>query len=285
MVELATKRDINQLKYIWKICFKDDDQYIDYYFDNFFYEKNVFVYRDRLKAVAMVTMIKTKLNIKNQKLNASYLYAVATLPEYQGKGIMKKLENAVCEYSKKNNINVCVLVPQTESLFNLYTKIGYKKFFYLSHKKYETNKKCNFNLNITDCSFDDFSLFRNEFLNKFDVSISHYDYTLNFIYKDLKNNGCDIIQLNYNNKSGYLVVFKKNDDLYLIESSFDYRIFDEIMPTLIDKYNVKSCFARTYSNNEQGYRNKPFGMIKFLDGRILDEDAVNIKPYMNLMLD
>lgn len=284
MIGLATKQDINQLKYIWKICFNDDDKYIDYYFSNFFDKNNVFVYRENSIPVGMITMIKTKFNLKDKQQDAIYLYAVATLPDYQGQAIMRKLEQAVCDYAIQNNIYICVLVPQSESLFNLYFKIGYQEFFYLSNKKYINCKKENVALNITDCSFNDFEFLRNNYLNNFDVNISHYNNTLNYIYKDLKNNGCDIIKIDFENHNGYLIYFKKNNDLYLIETTFEHDLIDKIIPSLINRYNAENCFVRTYDNAAQDYETKPFGMIKFLKQQYY-KYKLDIKPYMNLMLD
>ena len=43
IIRFANKTDIPQLKSIWKVCFGDSDEYIDFFFDHMFKPENAVV--------------------------------------------------------------------------------------------------------------------------------------------------------------------------------------------------------------------------------------------------
>lgn len=123
MIQFADFTMIEQLKKIWKECFHDEDSYIDFFFREFFNEKTTLVYLLDGTPVSMLTLMPAKLHEKSGIRNVYYIYAVATLPEAQGKGYSSKLLNYANEVTK----NSTFLQPATKELENFYERNGYSE--------------------------------------------------------------------------------------------------------------------------------------------------------------
>ena len=93
MITFAMNSDIPILKKIWKEIFHDEDWYLDDFFRTYFKEgKSCLIWKEDDKIVAMLHMIPYTYRIcPHENKNAIYLYALATLEEYRGKGIMDAL--------------------------------------------------------------------------------------------------------------------------------------------------------------------------------------------------
>lgn len=143
-VRLAKSGEVNQLKKLWKICFGDEDDYIDLYFNNKYKEEETAVLLWDGEIVAMTTMIPAHILMPSgEKLALSMLYAIATHPSFQGKGLSTQIMDFCHTYLETQNQDLSILVPARESLFDFYRKRGYKDGFYireltLSH--YEISK-------------------------------------------------------------------------------------------------------------------------------------------------
>jgi GNAT superfamily N-acetyltransferase len=121
MIRFADYTMIEQLKKIWKECFHDEDSYIDFFFQEYFNDRTTLVYLFEGKPVSMLTLMPAKLHEKTGKRNVYYVYAVATLPEAQGKGYSSKLLNFANEITEHSTF----LQPATKELENFYEKNGY----------------------------------------------------------------------------------------------------------------------------------------------------------------
>ncbi|WP_455715094.1 GNAT family N-acetyltransferase [Anaerosporobacter sp.] len=123
MIKFADYTMIEQLKKIWKECFHDEDSYIDFFFREFFNEKTTLVYMLDGIPVSMLTLMPAKLHEKAGIRKVYYIYAVATLPEAQGKGYSSKLLNYANEITKDSTF----LQPATRELKNFYERNGYSE--------------------------------------------------------------------------------------------------------------------------------------------------------------
>lgn len=90
-VRRAAKDDIPALVEIWKACFFDSEEYINYFYRENFDRIEVFVYVADGKPVCIVNILDAEFVYKNESRKAKYMYAGGTLPEYRKKGYFKKL--------------------------------------------------------------------------------------------------------------------------------------------------------------------------------------------------
>lgn len=123
----AKRNMIPHLKRMWKECFGDEDAYIDFYFKYRFTENNMLVYMIDNHPVSMISMLTAQVLIDNILQEIRYIYAVATLPEYQKQGYAKALILA----GKKKLQVPFVLEPAGEKLVAYYQNMGFKISFFV----------------------------------------------------------------------------------------------------------------------------------------------------------
>ena len=127
---IAVKEDLQRLKVIWKLCFGDEDRYIDFYFDNRDWETETAVLLIDNQIVSMMAMIPVDIAGQSAcKFNASMIYAVATHPDFQKQGLADRLMEYCNHYLLAKQISLTMLVPADNDLFRYYRKRGYKEAF------------------------------------------------------------------------------------------------------------------------------------------------------------
>lgn len=131
MITFASREMIPYLKEMWKICFNDEESYINLYFDKRFSEDDMLVLLIEGKPVSMLSLLPAVLIIKNLELKKiNYIYAVATLPEYRRNGYCKKLiEHALEIINLKNE--AAILLPASSKLRKYYRSTGFTDAFNL----------------------------------------------------------------------------------------------------------------------------------------------------------
>lgn len=124
--------DLNQIREIWKLCFGDDDETVDFYFSTCFSNDDCYVYKTDGKVVSALQMIPCDISDGKKTYNSKYMYAVCTHPSYQGKGYMTALIEEACRTEFSKGIKAVICVPATESLFGFYSRFGFVKGVYAS---------------------------------------------------------------------------------------------------------------------------------------------------------
>lgn len=128
----AKKEDVKQLKEIWKLCFGDEDSFIDLYFNNRDWVNETVVLLQWGQPVSMLTLIPAVLTgADGSRCSASMIYAVATHPDYQKCGFADRLIEFGNRCLSEKHTLVTLLVPAGEALFRYYEKRGYSSGFYV----------------------------------------------------------------------------------------------------------------------------------------------------------
>ncbi len=114
--------DEKECREIYMQVFGDDAEFTDELF------KNCFKYCKTLKVdekiISMLFLLPCELIDNGKAKDAYYIYAVATLPEYRGKGYMRELIEKVI----KNTDAPIFLRPVNSSLIEFYEKFGFAIF-------------------------------------------------------------------------------------------------------------------------------------------------------------
>ncbi len=126
VLRFAKYDDIPVLKQIRKVCFGEDDDFLDAYFSTRFTEDNTLLYCVDNTPVASLTLLEAELVFPEGNVPVSYVFAVATLPEFRRKGIAEALSAYADDILRTRGVKASFLVPASEALFNYYTKLGYK---------------------------------------------------------------------------------------------------------------------------------------------------------------
>lgn len=132
MICLAKDGMRQDLERIYRLCFPEDSiEYSRAFFDRRYNPNSCIVYVDEEagRAVAMLHLLDAFITDDSEIIPVQYVYAAATRPDHQGKGIMGRLLEAAQLVAKRRNIRYSVLVPGSHSLCRYYEKHGYLRCF------------------------------------------------------------------------------------------------------------------------------------------------------------
>ncbi|MGN0539004.1 MAG: GNAT family N-acetyltransferase [Candidatus Fimenecus sp.] len=124
MIEFALLSDKKELSRMWQNIFLEDGEITELFFEKIFEKAVTPVIRQDGKIVSSLFLLPCKIGGYEGKC----VYCAMTLPQYRGKGYMKKLLDFSYDYCKENGFDFLILVPAGKSLFNYYEKCGFERF-------------------------------------------------------------------------------------------------------------------------------------------------------------
>lgn len=119
------EKDGEQIRNIWETCFGDEEDYICFYLDHRMTEDNMLVIYEDGKAVSMASFLPAQYMHQEAYQDVRYVYAVATLPEYRGRGLAGK----ILKFAQNLYEEPLLLAPAEESLLAYYEKLGFQRAF------------------------------------------------------------------------------------------------------------------------------------------------------------
>ena len=122
--------DVPGLKALWALCFGDDPGYIDRYFEDLFLPEYMAVCADGPVPVSMVAFLPFTLRAPAGDAPCAYLYAMATHPQYQGRGLGQALLRFAHSYGREQGWRGLTLVPADQGLFQFYAKAEFQTAFF-----------------------------------------------------------------------------------------------------------------------------------------------------------
>ncbi len=124
-VVFANETDTDAVRRLWQTCFGDERGYIDLYLSNRFQTENMLVIHADGRPVSMLSLLPVTVTIGGEQRAARYVYAVATLPAYRGRGYASRLiEHAFQKYGEP-----LILQPADEGLRRYYERLGFDETF------------------------------------------------------------------------------------------------------------------------------------------------------------
>lgn len=120
-----------ELAAVWEKCFGDPPRHIHYFFNNLFEPQNCLTYREDGGIVSMVHMLPARIADGGRLVQAHYIYAAATLPEYRSRGLMGQLLEAAFQAGRRRGDRYSFLLPANRSLYRFYGNLGYTVGFEL----------------------------------------------------------------------------------------------------------------------------------------------------------
>jgi GNAT superfamily N-acetyltransferase len=133
-VRLSRREDVTALKEIWRTSFPGDEAFSEWFLNSVYAPENALVYEDGGRAAAMLHLLPVRLCAGGEALTAAYVYAVATLPPFRGKGVAAALLGVAEDLAKARGASYLMLVPQSESLFEYYRRQGFETAFFRSRR-------------------------------------------------------------------------------------------------------------------------------------------------------
>ena len=118
---LKLNDDMRDIIHIWEKCFGKEDSSVYTFLSRYYFNHCTLLEKADGHVVSMVFMIpcQTPFGL------AAYLYGIATLPEYQQRGISSRLIQQMLEKCHQNEVVFTFLIPADERLKDYYAKFGY----------------------------------------------------------------------------------------------------------------------------------------------------------------
>jgi len=129
MIRFMRADDYPRAFEIWRACFEDDEDYFRFFWENGFPLCRGLVWEEGGQAVSMLFLLPGALGYKKRLLPAEYVYAVATLPAYRGRGYASELTRYAAILAKGEGSSALCLRPADEGLYGYYAKLGFVKAF------------------------------------------------------------------------------------------------------------------------------------------------------------
>ncbi|MCL2300723.1 MAG: GNAT family N-acetyltransferase [Firmicutes bacterium] len=129
MIRFIRESDYTQALEIWRACFEDDEDYFRFFWENGLPLCRGLVREEDGRAFSMLYLLPCALGYRKRLLPAEYVYAVATLPAYRGRGYAGELVRYAANLAKGEGKCALCLRPGEESLYGYYAKLGFVKAF------------------------------------------------------------------------------------------------------------------------------------------------------------
>lgn len=114
--------EISGLRQLWKLAFGDTEEFLDGFFGTAFSD-------DRCRFLKLDDRVAAALywfDCQYDGRKLAYVYAVATHPDFRGRGMCRQLMGQTHELLKGQDYDGVVLVPQDTGLRKMYAAMGYQ---------------------------------------------------------------------------------------------------------------------------------------------------------------
>jgi GNAT superfamily N-acetyltransferase len=239
------------------------------------------------KPVAMLHLLPQLIKTHSRDYKTQYLYAAATLPEYQNHGIMRQLMYAVEQDGIENGCEYTVLLPATQSLYKYYAANGFETAFNV--KKAEVTRKELLNL-----AYGSFTLLQKSQNNKTAAQLRYKYYNnavicteelSDYIAEEWRSTGGKILQFD----EGFIYFIEKRDIVHVKELCGAKQQYKSMLATLLQNtIGEHFCFYlnpsvdifKTSENKKIAMIKPIFNMDENIRALIKDNNL-----YINMMLD
>lgn len=131
IIENPRLQDVPALRALWKQAFGDTDAFLDDFFVLAFSPERALVAKENGKVLGALYWLDCSWHGKT----LSYIYAVATDKDHQGRGVCKALMAEVHARTAEAGKGT-VLVPADDGLRSFYCRFGYQNFGGMKEKTY-----------------------------------------------------------------------------------------------------------------------------------------------------
>lgn len=128
-VRLAREGDVGAIRQIWRASFPGDEAFCDWYLKSVFRPENALVWTQDAQPRGMLHLVPARVAAGDRVVSCAYVYAVATLPPWRGRGVAAALLEEAQALSLGRGASLLMLVPQSEGLFEYYRRQGFETAF------------------------------------------------------------------------------------------------------------------------------------------------------------
>ena len=136
-IRFASPADKADVMALYDLCFPGEHEYCAAYHDRFWKPERCLIVRDGETLCAMVNLMDAAMTQDGARLEATYIFAAATRPEYRGRGLMSRMLGRSFELGRAWGKDLSILLTENDSLFAYYARLGYAPAFAVSEVRSE----------------------------------------------------------------------------------------------------------------------------------------------------
>lgn len=292
-IRLARRGEIPRQKEIWKICFGDHDDYINFYYNQRYKENETVVLLHEGQISAMLTMIPVRtVTPDHRSFNSAMIYAVATDPQYRNRGFASRILDYSSRYLGARETHMTILVPADRHLFDFYRRQGYREGFYL-REAWLTREQINSWPDGSSCkctvwpvSPGEYNRRRNQLL-KGRLHVAYADDDIAYQKKLSVQTGADVYAIDIDETQGCAVIERLAEDKVLFKEILLPREFIGTgIKALVQLLEAWEYIVRTpaYLGQDVGGLVRPYGMFRVQQELALSLTSADL-GYMGLGFD
>ena len=130
LIRPSVPADIPAQRQLWQLAFGDSDDYIDNFYRTYYRPERMVVLEEEGAVRAMTAWFDTSFVVPGRgEYRCAYLYAVATHPDWRGRGLAARLLAGADDYFRSLGISAVSTVPAEPSLHRFFGRNGFRECF------------------------------------------------------------------------------------------------------------------------------------------------------------
>lgn len=253
-------QDYEKAKDIWRKCFLDSDEEVDFYFENLYDKNNYLVIEEKGEIRASIHENKYTLSINGNEMPSIFLVALAVLPQFRGKGYMKKLLNYSLTNARKKGYPFIYLSAINP---HLYRSFGFEYVTEIEEYRFDINeipdRKIPQDIEVASLNKDNYEEYLNIMLNIYKNEMRTYSFYVkrsekkfaNLLKEVFSDSGEAFIFYKNGIAKGYIILYR--DEIIRVREMFgeDKEIIDTML-TFIKSF--KEYYSHVHINSPIGKR-------------------------------
>lgn len=218
IISTSSKEDIGELTVLWQICFGDDDEYVGAFMRDRFVPEHTLVGREGGRICSALYLLRGKVRIAGEAFDAAYLYAACTHPDFRSRGYMGELLRSAEKLCRDSGLDYICLVPAEDSLFDYYSRFGYRAAF---EEKLLTVERSHLELiadksaELVPLAAEDMQIVRNACLCGIDCFVWDID-ALRYAIDENANAGCKSVAASASGRCSAYALFDEENGTAII---------------------------------------------------------------------
>ena len=154
MIRNAMPADAPNLCALWEKCFPGEPGFTELFFGMMYKPEYCRVFDMDGQPIAMLHAFPYDLRTPDGKLSTYYIYGVGCDPDYRGRGYAGALVKNAIERAREESVDLCMLIPQNDGLFDYYGKFGFSPAFYIDTIETAPDDNTNFSFSFRPAAPD-----------------------------------------------------------------------------------------------------------------------------------
>ena len=289
----TSENEKTQVKNLWKYCFNDTDEYMDYYFSKRYEYENNYLIKNADEVISSLMTNKYRLKINDGIKNVSYIVGVSSSPVHWGGGYASILISRTLSDLYEKGEDITMLMPIDSYI---YTRYGFANIYNMLELEIPIDRIKFNKTNLRAVYYEDNKMSHLiEIYNRCISNIASYfvrdaSYFQNII-DEVKLEGGNIIICYEDDKPiSYMIFYPKHEEdetgfvreiFSLKKSGYDKLIeivkshYTQIKKVIVHSYENSNVFYYFNSDNKITYKIKPFMMSRVLNAERIFQEQIN----------